>query len=81
MLFIGLNMSINYPFQFSQDEHTEQSDESERPGVIVSNHISYVDILYHMSSYFPSFVAKVGQCLFFVPKQHKARIVYMVTLF
>ncbi|XP_008807763.2 lysophospholipid acyltransferase LPEAT1-like isoform X2 [Phoenix dactylifera] len=41
-----------------EDEHTEQSDESERPGVIVSNHVSYVDILYHMSSCLPSFVAK-----------------------
>ncbi|KAG6557024.1 hypothetical protein Mapa_001441 [Marchantia paleacea] len=28
------------------------------PGAIVSNHISYLDILYHMSSSFPSFVAK-----------------------
>ncbi|KZV34230.1 hypothetical protein F511_21715 [Dorcoceras hygrometricum] len=36
----------------------DQSEESERPGAIVSNHISYVDILYHMSSSFPSFVAK-----------------------
>ncbi|XP_042397922.1 lysophospholipid acyltransferase LPEAT1-like isoform X1 [Zingiber officinale] len=33
-------------------------NEFERPGAIVSNHISYVDILYHMSSAFPSFVAK-----------------------
>ncbi|MQL82775.1 hypothetical protein Taro_015237 [Colocasia esculenta] len=38
----------------------EQSDEHERkrPGAVVSNHISYLDILYHMSSSFPSFVAK-----------------------
>uniref|UniRef100_A0A1D1XPE0 Lysophosphatidylcholine acyltransferase 1 n=1 Tax=Anthurium amnicola TaxID=1678845 RepID=A0A1D1XPE0_9ARAE len=36
----------------------EQSDEHGRPGAIVSNHISYLDILYHMSSSFPSFVAK-----------------------
>ncbi|KAF7141759.1 hypothetical protein RHSIM_Rhsim06G0035800 [Rhododendron simsii] len=35
------------------------SEEPERPGVIVSNHVSYLDILYHMSSSFPSFVAKV----------------------
>ena len=34
-------------------------DESERPGAIVSNHVSHLDILYHMSSSFPSFVAKV----------------------
>lgn len=37
----------------------ELSKEIERPGAIVSNHVSYVDILYHMSSFFPSFVAKV----------------------
>ncbi|KAG0500052.1 hypothetical protein HPP92_000124 [Vanilla planifolia] len=42
----------------SEDEHREISDESKRPGVIVSNHVSYLDILYHMSSSFPSFVAK-----------------------
>lgn len=29
-----------------------------RPGAIVSNHVSYLDILYHMSASFPSFVAK-----------------------
>uniref|UniRef100_A0A1J3DPJ0 Lysophospholipid acyltransferase LPEAT1 n=1 Tax=Noccaea caerulescens TaxID=107243 RepID=A0A1J3DPJ0_NOCCA len=33
-------------------------EEPERPGVIVSNHVSYLDILYHMSASFPSFVAK-----------------------
>ncbi|XP_078158340.1 lysophospholipid acyltransferase LPEAT1-like isoform X2 [Carex rostrata] len=38
----------------------QQSDEVERPGAIVSNHVSYVDILYHMSSFFPSFVAKAS---------------------
>lgn len=31
----------------------------ERLGAIVSNHVSYIDILYHMPSSFPSFVAKV----------------------
>ncbi|PHU20908.1 Lysophospholipid acyltransferase LPEAT1 [Capsicum chinense] len=36
----------------------ERAEELERPGAIVSNHISYLDILYHMSSSFPSFVAK-----------------------
>ncbi|CAN4093818.1 unnamed protein product [Withania somnifera] len=36
----------------------EQAKELERPGAIVSNHVSYLDILYHMSSSFPSFVAK-----------------------
>ncbi|KAL6504399.1 Lysophospholipid acyltransferase lpeat1 [Orobanche gracilis] len=35
-----------------------QSEEVGRPGVIISNHVSYIDILYHMSSSFPSFVAK-----------------------
>lgn len=39
-----------------------QAEESGRTGAIISNHVSYVDILYHMSSSFPSFVAKV--CLF-----------------
>ncbi|XP_059633145.1 lysophospholipid acyltransferase LPEAT1-like isoform X2 [Cornus florida] len=40
-------------------KHTQdQSEEPERPGAIISNHISYLDILYHMSSSFPSFVAK-----------------------
>ncbi|KAI8016581.1 Lysophospholipid acyltransferase LPEAT1 [Camellia lanceoleosa] len=36
----------------------DQSEEPERPGAIISNHISHLDILYHMSSFFPSFVAK-----------------------
>ncbi|XP_071733241.1 lysophospholipid acyltransferase LPEAT1-like [Rutidosis leptorrhynchoides] len=35
-----------------------QSEEHERPGVVISNHVSHMDILYHMSSSFPSFVAK-----------------------
>ncbi|KAJ9166119.1 hypothetical protein P3X46_020910 [Hevea brasiliensis] len=43
---------------FSQNEGRDQSAEPERPGAIISNHISYLDILYHMSSSFPSFVAK-----------------------
>ncbi|XP_028803035.1 lysophospholipid acyltransferase LPEAT1 isoform X2 [Neltuma alba] len=37
-----------------------QSAEMGRPGVIISNHVSYLDILYHMSSSFPSFVAKAS---------------------
>ncbi|KAF8661803.1 hypothetical protein HU200_056758 [Digitaria exilis] len=37
----------------------DQSEGWGRPGAIVSNHVSYVDILYHMSASFPSFVAKV----------------------
>ncbi|XP_052188553.1 lysophospholipid acyltransferase LPEAT1-like isoform X2 [Diospyros lotus] len=39
-------------------ECNDLSEESGRPGAIISNHISYLDILYHMSSSFPSFVAK-----------------------
>ncbi|XP_047336290.1 lysophospholipid acyltransferase LPEAT1-like isoform X2 [Impatiens glandulifera] len=35
-----------------------QDEDIERPGVIISNHVSYLDILYHMSYFFPSFVAK-----------------------
>ncbi|KAL6572691.1 Lysophospholipid acyltransferase lpeat1 [Orobanche minor] len=35
-----------------------QSEDLERPGTIISNHVSYIDILYHMSTSFPSFVAK-----------------------
>ncbi|GER47934.1 acyltransferase, partial [Striga asiatica] len=35
-----------------------QSKELERPGAIISNHVSYIDILYHMATSFPSFVAK-----------------------
>ncbi|KAM7514154.1 hypothetical protein LguiA_003737 [Lonicera macranthoides] len=42
----------------TEAECNDQSEEPERPGAIVSNHISYLDILYHMSSSFPSFVAK-----------------------
>ncbi|TYI75539.1 hypothetical protein E1A91_D06G012400v1 [Gossypium mustelinum] len=42
----------------SKTEGTHQLEEQEKPGAIVSNHVSYLDILYHMSSSFPSFVAK-----------------------
>ncbi|KAG7029373.1 Lysophospholipid acyltransferase LPEAT1, partial [Cucurbita argyrosperma subsp. argyrosperma] len=42
----------------NENEGQEKSQESERPGAIISNHVSYLDILYHMSSSFPSFVAK-----------------------
>ncbi|KAA8544949.1 hypothetical protein F0562_019656 [Nyssa sinensis] len=42
----------------TETECEDQSEEPERPGAIISNHISYLDILYHMSSTFPSFVAK-----------------------
>ncbi|XP_057988823.1 lysophospholipid acyltransferase LPEAT1-like isoform X2 [Hevea brasiliensis] len=43
---------------FSQNEGKNQSGKPERPGAIISNHVSYLDILCHMSSCFPSFVAK-----------------------
>ncbi|KAJ1691628.1 hypothetical protein LUZ63_015783 [Rhynchospora breviuscula] len=43
-----------------KDEKRGFHEELERPGVIVSNHVSYFDILYHMSDSFPSFVAKVS---------------------
>ncbi|KAL7605820.1 hypothetical protein Lser_V15G18759 [Lactuca serriola] len=39
-------------------EVNHESNEIERPGAIISNHVSHLDILYHMSSSFPSFVAK-----------------------
>ncbi|XP_015688321.1 lysophospholipid acyltransferase LPEAT1-like isoform X2 [Oryza brachyantha] len=42
----------------AEDIHQDQSEELEIPGAIVSNHVSYIDILYHMSVSFPSFVAK-----------------------
>nr|KYP64570.1 Lysophosphatidylcholine acyltransferase 1 [Cajanus cajan] len=46
----------NFPSQSQEDK--DQPEELGRPGVIISNHVSYLDILYHMSSSFPSFVAK-----------------------
>jgi lysophosphatidylcholine acyltransferase/lyso-PAF acetyltransferase len=45
---------------FQQSEAKNQPEEPERPGAIISNHVSYLDILYHMSSSFSSFVAKVS---------------------
>ncbi|KNA17931.1 hypothetical protein SOVF_075300 [Spinacia oleracea] len=41
-----------------QSDSRDQLEKSERPGVIISNHASYLDILYHMSFSFSSFVAK-----------------------
>jgi hypothetical protein len=46
---------------FFQGEDLGKSEYLERPGAIVSNHVSHLDILYHMSSSLPSFVAKVLQ--------------------
>ncbi|KAL4311519.1 hypothetical protein GQ457_01G009830 [Hibiscus cannabinus] len=68
----------------SKTESTKQSEEQERPGAIVSNHLSYLDILYHMSSNFPSFVAKrsvsklpliglIGKCLGCVYVQRESK--------
>ncbi|XP_020205244.1 lysophospholipid acyltransferase LPEAT1 isoform X2 [Cajanus cajan] len=42
----------------SAQENNAQPEDTSRPGVIISNHVSYLDILYHTSSTFPSFVAK-----------------------
>ncbi|GFP92705.1 lysophospholipid acyltransferase lpeat1 [Phtheirospermum japonicum] len=50
-----LNSDENFFFQTASED---QSKELERPGAIISNHVSYLDILYHMSTFFPSFVAK-----------------------
>ncbi|PON40457.1 Phospholipid/glycerol acyltransferase [Parasponia andersonii] len=46
------------PKPTTENEGGGQCEEFGRPGAIISNHVSYVDILYHMSSSFPSFVAK-----------------------
>lgn len=51
------NPDIDTKFNDELDENGEP-EECERPGAIISNHVSYLDILYHMSSSFPSFVAK-----------------------
>ncbi|TVU21218.1 hypothetical protein EJB05_30843 [Eragrostis curvula] len=69
----------------AEDVHQDQSEKLERPGAVVSNHVSYVDILYHMSASFPSFVAKnsvsrlplvgiISKCLgcIFVQRESKA---------
>ncbi|XP_077233255.1 phospholipid/glycerol acyltransferase family protein isoform X2 [Tasmannia lanceolata] len=60
--FYWINESYRIPCAPDKDsaenECKDQSEESERPGAIISNHVSYLDILYHMSSSFPSFVAK-----------------------
>ncbi|CAL4950234.1 unnamed protein product [Urochloa decumbens] len=48
----------NWAHEQTQDVNQNQPEELGRPGAIVSNHVSYVDILYHMSASFPSFVAK-----------------------
>lgn len=58
----GLEFVFSSYFLLQIDQKGEEvaEEEPERPGVIVSNHVSYLDILYHMSASFPSFVAKVS---------------------
>ncbi|KAM0947619.1 putative plasmalogen synthase [Dioscorea sansibarensis] len=65
--FLSRAMLFTLGFYWISESHQSSSDqgdsrglrdESERPGAIVSNHVSHLDILYHMSSSFPSFVAK-----------------------
>lgn len=66
MLFVLGFYRINYTYRnpdvveklTKQSEDKNQHEEPERPGAIISNHVSYLDILYHMSASFPSFVAK-----------------------
>ncbi|XP_020577613.1 lysophospholipid acyltransferase LPEAT1 isoform X2 [Phalaenopsis equestris] len=91
--FLSRAMLFNFGFYWieetrlylSEDEQSEQTDEFKRAGVIISNHLSYLDILYHMSSSFPSFVAKrsvarlplvgiISKCLgcVFVQRESKA---------
>uniref|UniRef100_A0A7N1A5F6 Phospholipid/glycerol acyltransferase domain-containing protein n=1 Tax=Kalanchoe fedtschenkoi TaxID=63787 RepID=A0A7N1A5F6_KALFE len=53
--FYWIQVTIRYP---DENEGNDLSDEQERAGAIISNHVSYIDILYHMSTSFPSFVAK-----------------------
>ncbi|XP_071731479.1 lysophospholipid acyltransferase LPEAT1-like isoform X2 [Rutidosis leptorrhynchoides] len=52
------NPDIDRKFNDDELDANDDSKEKERPGVIISNHVSHLDILYHMSSSFPSFVAK-----------------------
>ncbi|CAN1163728.1 Lysophospholipid acyltransferase LPEAT1 [Linum perenne] len=61
VLFVFGFYWINESYRDLEQDQTggrNQSQPPERPGAIVSNHVSYVDILYHMSSSFTSFVAK-----------------------
>ncbi|KAJ3694034.1 hypothetical protein LUZ60_009514 [Juncus effusus] len=88
MLFVLGFYWINEYFPIldgNTNEEREHHEESERPGVIVSNHVSYLDVLYHMSDSFPSFVAKrsvtkipvvslVSKCLGCIYVQRESRI-------
>ncbi|KAI3841034.1 hypothetical protein MKX03_018265 [Papaver bracteatum] len=51
-------ISESYRELLAVDSPETESEELERPGAIISNHVSYLDILYHTYSFFPSFVAK-----------------------
>ncbi|KAJ3696361.1 hypothetical protein LUZ61_000066 [Rhynchospora tenuis] len=58
--FCARAMLFVFGFYWIVVEDRSNNEHVERPGAIVSNHVSYVDILYHMSSSFPSFVAKAS---------------------
>ncbi|KAI3895663.1 hypothetical protein MKW98_025454 [Papaver atlanticum] len=51
-------ISESYRELLAVESPETESEEVERPGAIISNHVSYLDILYHTYSFFPSFVAK-----------------------
>jgi len=65
--------------QFVKEDRS-QPEELGRPGVIISNHVSYLDILYHMSSSFPSFVAKVCDVTNFCSMSMNASCTYALLL-
>lgn len=65
--FLSRVMLFNFGFYWiketrrdslNENDCRNRQDDSERPSVIVANHVSYLDILYPMSAFFPSFVAK-----------------------
>ncbi|XP_050364436.1 lysophospholipid acyltransferase LPEAT1 isoform X2 [Argentina anserina] len=56
--FYWISETYRIPDSAEQSKPEEEGEEAEKPGAIISNHVSYLDILYHMSSSFPSFVAK-----------------------
>ncbi|TXG52269.1 hypothetical protein EZV62_021438 [Acer yangbiense] len=56
--FYWISETYRIPNSQDKSEAKNQTEEPERPGAIISNHVSYLDILYHMSSSFSSFVAK-----------------------
>ena len=56
--FYWITQSYRIEIPTSNEENICQPGETRRPGVIISNHVSYLDILYHMSSSFPSFLLR-----------------------